>query len=103
MRSERVIGKVIEELGRDKIFVSTKGGYLPADADYKGDVNEWMKKELIEPKIVDFADMTPYGNILTPKYIDWSFNKSLKNLKTDYIDVYFLHNPEDRISNLEWF
>ncbi len=98
MRSERIIGNVIEEVGRNKIFLSTKGGYLPTDADYKGDVNEWVKKELIEPKIIDFEDMTPYGNILTPKYIDWSFNKSLENLKTDNIDVYFLHNPEDQLT-----
>ncbi len=98
MKSEKIIGKVIEEVGRNKIFLSTKGGYLPADADFKGDVNQWIKEELIEPKIIDFSDMTPYGNILTPKYIDWSFNKSLQNLKTDYIDVYFLHNPEDQLT-----
>ncbi len=98
MRSERVIGKVVNDVGREKLFISTKGGYLPSDADYKGDVNEWIKKELIEPEIIDFKDMTPYGNILTPRYIDWSFDKSLENLNTDYIDVYFLHNPEDQLT-----
>jgi aryl-alcohol dehydrogenase-like predicted oxidoreductase len=98
MRSERVIGKVIQEVGRDKIFVSTKGGYLPTDDNFKDDPNKWFKKELIETGIVDIKDMTPYGNVLTPKYIDWSFNKSLENLKTDFIDVYFLHNVEDQLT-----
>ncbi len=98
MRSERVIGKVIEKIGRNKIFVSTKGGYIPSPPDNDIDPKEWFKKELIETGIVDFSDMTPYGNVLTPKYIDWSFEKSLQNLNTDEIDVYFLHNPEDQLN-----
>ncbi len=98
MRSEKVIGKVLSEIERDKVVVSTKGGYLTSDADYKGDPNQWIREELIETGILNPKDMTAYGNVLTPQYIDWAFNKSLSNLSTDYIDVYFLHNPEDQLT-----
>jgi len=37
MKSERVIGKVLSKVGRDKVIVSTKGGYIPYDVDTKID------------------------------------------------------------------
>lgn len=100
MRSERVIGKVLEEIPREKLIISTKGGYIPIDDNYRDDPQGWFKKELLDTGIITQADLTPYGNVLTPRYIDWSFNKSLENLRTSYIDVYFLHNPEDQLNIL---
>jgi aryl-alcohol dehydrogenase-like predicted oxidoreductase len=37
----------------------------------------------------------------TPKYIRFALEKSLERLKTDYIDVYQLHNPPLRLLNRE--
>ncbi len=101
MRSERVIGEVLEEIGRNKVVVSTKGGYIPLDDRYRSDPQGWFKSELIDRGIISKEDITPYGNVLTVKYIDWSFNYSLKNLKTSYIDIYFLHNPEDQLNIMD--
>ncbi len=98
MRSEVVVGKVAKDIGREKLIISTKGGYLTTDFRVNLPVAQWIKETLIDKGILTLKDITEYGNVLTPKYIDWSFNKSLENLDTDYIDIYFLHNPEDQLT-----
>ncbi|WP_297890245.1 aldo/keto reductase [Sulfurihydrogenibium sp.] len=98
MESERTIGEVIKEVGREKLIISTKGGYFPRDKRLNiFDITKYLKENFLEKGIITKEDITPYGNIITPKYIDWSFEKSLQNLNTDYLDVYFLHNPEDQL------
>jgi aryl-alcohol dehydrogenase-like predicted oxidoreductase len=98
MESERVVGEVLKEIGRENLIVSTKGGYFPRDRRLKvSDIAKYLRENFIDTGIVNPEDITPYGNIITPKYIDWSFEKSLENLNTDYIDIYFLHNPEDQL------
>lgn len=93
MESERAIGDVIQEIGREKILLSTKGGYFPQDVRLKvSSVADYIRENFLDRNIFSKEDITPYGNILTPAYIDWSFEKSLENLKTDYVDVFFLHN-----------
>jgi len=98
MRSEVVIGKVAREVGRDRMIISTKGGYLTGDFRSEKKPVEWIKENLIDKGIINISEVTEYGNVLTPSYIDWSFNKSLENLDTEYIDVYFLHNPEEQLT-----
>lgn len=97
MRSEAVIGKVLSEIDRDSVVISTKGGYIAVPYYIDKNPTQWFRKELVLTGIVSPQDITQTGNILTTKYIDWAFNQSLKNLSTDYIDVYFLHNPEDQL------
>lgn len=99
MESERVIGEVLSTTDRKKLVISTKGGYFPRDKRVKiNDITKYLKENFIDKNIVKPEDITPYGNILSPTYINWSFEKSLENLNTDYIDVYFLHNPEDQLT-----
>ena len=101
MKSERVIGKVLREVGREKVIVSTKGGYIPYDADSGEDPKEYFEKNFIKTGIVNLNEMTPQGHYLGREFINWCFEKSLENLKTDYIDVYFLHNPEEQLLYIE--
>lgn len=62
--SEKLIGKTFKGC-RDKIIILTKVGYT----DYLGNSN------------------------FSTKYIIDSLEKSMKRLKTDYIDIYQLHDP----------
>ncbi len=63
---ERVMGDYMEKRGnRHEIVLATKGCHPP------------------------FDNMT--ANRLTPEDIEFDLNESLKNLKTDYTDVWFLH------------
>lgn len=97
MKSERVIGRVLQEVQRDRVVISTKGGYIPYDADSKEDPREYFEENFLKTGIVDLKEMTPQGHYLGKEFINWCFNKSLENMKTNYIDIYFLHNPEEQL------
>ncbi len=97
MKSERVIGRVIEEVGREKLFISTKGGYIPFDAEAGEDPKIFFEENFLKTGLVDPDEMTPQGHYLGGRFIDWCFEKSLENMGTDHIDVYFLHNPEEQL------
>ena len=97
MKSERVIARVMEEVGRDKVFVSTKGGYVPFDADAKEDPKVFFEENFLKRGLIDPNEMTPQGHYLGGEFISWCFDKSKENLKTDVIDLYFIHNPEEQL------
>tara|TARA_X000000950_G_scaffold77238_1_gene96860 strand:- start:1440 stop:2402 length:963 start_codon:yes stop_codon:yes gene_type:complete len=62
--SERVIGSAWGEISRKSIFLATKVGW----------------------------DMGPYSHWYHPKHMKNKIEKSLTNLKTDYIDLLYLHH-----------
>ncbi len=99
MKSERVIGNLIDsgDLNRTDVIISTKGGYIPFDADANVDPREFFEENFIKTGLIDTNEMTPQGHYLGKDFLRWCFDKSLENLKTDYIDVYFLHNPEEQL------
>ncbi len=97
MKSERVVGRVMKKVGREKVFVSTKGGYIPFDADSGEDPKDFFERNFLRTGLVKLEEMTPQGHYLSGEFINWCFERSLKNMETDYIDVYFLHNPEEQL------
>jgi len=98
MKSERDVGVVVNELGRENFIISTKGGYVPYDVELGADPKDYFYENFINTGVINIQEMTPQGHYLGAKFIEWCFNKSLENLQTDYIDIYFLHNPEEQLS-----
>ncbi|MFN7065332.1 MAG: aldo/keto reductase, partial [Aquificaceae bacterium] len=96
MKSERDIGEVLKKVERNKLVISTKGGYVPYDIDSGMDPQDYFYENFISSGIVE--DMTPQGHCLSPSFINWCLEKSLSNMGTSYIDVYFLHNPEEQLN-----
>jgi aryl-alcohol dehydrogenase-like predicted oxidoreductase len=70
--SEELLGKVLKSK-RDRLIVATKVG-------------------------ADFYQGEGFQTF-TPDYIRFALEKSLKRLKTDYVDVYQLHNPPLKLIN----
>ncbi|HEX2592326.1 MAG TPA: aldo/keto reductase, partial [Rhizomicrobium sp.] len=66
--AELVCGKVIAELPRDELIISTKAGYPM-----------WPG---------------PYGDGGSRKYLIASCDQSLKRLGVDYVDVFYHHRPD---------
>jgi len=100
MKSERDVGAVARQLGRENLIISTKGGYVPYDIDLGADPKDYFYENFTNTGIINLQEMTPQGHYLGAKFIEWCFNKSLENLQTHYIDIYFLHNPEEQLSFL---
>ena len=63
-RSESIIGKMWNKISRDDIFLATKLGW----------------------------DKGPYSNWYNPKHMKTNFERSLKNLNSDYVDLIYLHH-----------
>jgi aryl-alcohol dehydrogenase-like predicted oxidoreductase len=66
-RSEKIIGKTVQDY-RDDVILATKVGYNVGEG--------------------------PNQSGLSRKHILSQFKKSLENLKTDFIDIYYLHRPD---------
>lgn len=66
--AEVVCGKIIKEMPRNELLISTKAGFLM-----------WPG---------------PYGEWLSRKYLLSSLDDSLKRLGLDYVDIFYAHRPD---------
>ncbi|MGF7049496.1 aryl-alcohol dehydrogenase-like predicted oxidoreductase [Paenibacillus sp. DS2015] len=70
-RSEQLIGEVLKETGRRQdVVIATKGAH------------KWVDNKIVLDN--------------SPAFLKQSVEDSLKRLKTDYIDLYYIHFPDDR-------
>ncbi|MQS75377.1 aldo/keto reductase [Companilactobacillus halodurans] len=68
-RSEEIIGDVIKDYDRSKLVIATKAAQDP-DNDLK--------------------------NNNSPEFLKDAVDKALKRLKTDYIDIFYIHFPDEK-------
>lgn len=66
--AETVVGKVLREMPRDELIISSKAGY-----------RMWAG---------------PYGDGLSKKYLVASLDQSLRRLGLDYVDIFYAHRPD---------
>lgn len=104
-RSERCIGtalKILERKGiaRDEMILCTKGGYLTPDGSMPADPNRYFFEEYLQKVVFSAKDIAAGSHCMTPRFLENQLNRSLKNLQTDCIDVYYLHNPETQLSEV---
>lgn len=102
-RSERSIGAALAALAergfaREEIVICTKGGYLPFDGAPPRDVRQYVEDNFVKPGIASFADIAGGSHCMTPRYLENQLEQSLRNMKLDCVDVYYLHNPESQLA-----
>lgn len=105
-RSERAIGRALQNLaekafGREEIFISTKGGYLPFDGAPPGDVRQYFEENFVEPGIATFDDLVGGSHCMTPDYLESQLNQSLRNMNLETIDLFYIHNPEMQLDEVD--
>jgi L-glyceraldehyde 3-phosphate reductase len=66
--AERVVGKILRDMPRDELIISSKAGYTM-----------WPG---------------PYGDGLSKKYLVASLDQSLQRLGLDYVDIFYAHRPD---------
>jgi len=104
-RSERSIGAALEKLAakgfaREEIVLCTKGGYLTPDGTMPADPNEYFFREYIQAGIFRAEDIAAGSHCMTQKFLKDQLGRSLKNLRVECIDIYYLHNPETQLSEI---
>jgi aryl-alcohol dehydrogenase-like predicted oxidoreductase len=105
-RSERTIGRTLaaliqeQALCRDEVIVCTKGGYLPFDNAVPDDPARYLVETVLNPGLASYDDIVAGCHCLAPSYLDHALNTSLRNLRVETIDAYYLHNPEQQLDEV---
>jgi len=102
-RSERSIGRALKTLtaehgiSREQLVICTKGGYLPFDGAPPRNLREYVNETFVKPGIASFDDFVGGSHCMTPSYLQNQLEQSLRNMGVEYVDVYYVHNPESQL------
>jgi len=108
-RSERVIGETLARLvaagaiARDEVVVATKGGYIPFDGHPPRTRAQWrqyLEETLFRPGIARPEEIVGGVHCLAPRYLEHQLEMSLRNLRLEAVDIYYLHNPEHQLEEV---
>ena len=100
-RSEKVIGSILNKIDRSKIVLSTKVGFLPFEKKEPQHYDQYFKDRFINSGIINIDNVYGDWQSFHPDYIEWQLNESLKRLNTDYVDIYYLHNPDELLEYID--
>ena len=96
--SEALIGKAFGNK-RDKVIITTKVGFLPSSlSTHAKKLIPFLgnARKLIMPLKKNLKRLSKKNQNFSTDHIRQSIEKSLTRLKTDYIDIYLLHNPPSK-------
>ena len=105
-KSERAIGRALSRAfsegtaTRDEVFVSTKGGYLPHDAEDPRDPRRYVREEF-EACGASSSEIAAGVHCMAPAYLSDQLEKTRRNLGLATIDLYYLHNVETQLSAVD--
>jgi aryl-alcohol dehydrogenase-like predicted oxidoreductase len=106
-KSERAVGRAlasaIEGGGvlRDEVFVATKGGYFPHDADDPREPRRYVRETFLDPGIAAPAEIAQACHCMAPRYLADQLERSRANIGLATIDLYYLHNIETQRSAVD--
>lgn len=106
-RSERAIGAALRalvaagKLARDGVLVATKGGFLPGDGVAPARPEAYFAETYVRPGILAPEDLVAGSHCLAPRYLADQLERSLTNLGLTTVDLYYLHNPETQLQEVD--
>ena len=106
-KSERAIGRALANAfreglaARDEVFVSTKGGFLPHDADDPRPPRRYFQEEFVASGLAPADAVAQDCHCMAPAYLRDQIARSRANLGLETIDLYYLHNPETQLGAVD--
>lgn len=106
-RSERSIGAALRsligagELAREEVVIATKGGFIPYDGSMPADPDTYLLDTYVRPGVLQPRDVVGRCHCMTPRYLADQIDRSRRNLDVETIDVYYVHNPEMQLSEVD--
>lgn len=106
-RSERNFGSALKELigageiRRDEIMVCTKGGFIPFNGVAPAHPSAYFQKTYVETGVLKPEEVVQGCHAMTPRYLEDQLARSLENLGLETIDLYYVHNPETQLSEID--
>ncbi|HSE97171.1 MAG TPA: aldo/keto reductase, partial [Blastocatellia bacterium] len=105
-RSERAIGAALKQLfdsgkaARDEIIIATKGGFIPFDGEPPRDARGWVIENIINTGAARPEDLVG-SHCMAASYLEHQMSQSLRNLGLETIDIYYIHNPESQLDQID--
>jgi len=105
--SEQEIGEALMELfdegkvQRESLIITSKAGFLPLEFPFPENPYTWIKNNVIEKNLATSEEIVIDQHCMSPEYLRWSVEQSLKNLHLNTLDILFLHNPETQLGYVE--
>ena len=105
-KSERSIGRALAQAfaagaagaaAREEVFVSTKGGYLPHDADDPRPPRRYVQDTFLASGVAPPDEIARGVHCMAPAYLRDQIDRSRSNLDLETIDLYYLHNVETQL------
>ena len=105
MRSEVSLGKALaqafqEGWKRDEVIVSSKGGFIPFDGQPPADPQAYFRESYVEKGLCSPGEIVAGCHCTSPTYLRDQLERSLENLGLSTIDIYYVHNPETQLAEL---
>jgi aryl-alcohol dehydrogenase-like predicted oxidoreductase len=106
-RSERSIGQALHDVtssgrvAKDEVVIATKAGYLSFDGAPPTNPREYFTDTFVRPGIIGPGDLIAGSHCMTPRYLQHQLDQSLGNLGVHTIDIFYLHNPETQLSEID--
>jgi len=106
-RSERSLGAAFaaltksSALSREEVVVATKGGFISFDGGWPANPQAWIEKTIFKPGLAAPEEIVADCHCLSPRYIDHEFEASRSNLGLESIDIYYIHNPETQLKDVD--
>ena len=106
-KSERAIGRALAaafaegRARRDEVFVSTKGGFLPHDADDPRPARRYASETFVATGLASAEDVALGCHCMAPAYLRDQVARSRANLGLETIDLYYLHNVETQLGAVD--
>ena len=106
-RSERAIRTALAAavdrglVKRDEVVVATKGGFTAFDGAVPPDPRAWFTRTYLDTGIVGPEDVVAGSHCMAPRYLLDQLDRSRANLGLETIDVYYVHNPETQLGEVD--
>lgn len=106
-KSEREVGEALAELKdihwilREELFICTKAGFIPLDFPFPQNPYEWIEENMLIPNRAQKEEIIIDQHCLSPMFLRWSLEQSLKNMQVGCVDVFYIHNPEMQLGYVD--
>lgn len=102
-RSERAAGRALAQgiVARDEVLVASKAGFLPFDGARPADAAAYFRATYLEPGLIPPGELVANCHSIAPRFLADQLARSRANLGLATIDVYYVHNPETQLDELD--
>jgi aryl-alcohol dehydrogenase-like predicted oxidoreductase len=106
-QSERSVGAALRSaidakaVTREEVVLATKGGFIPRDARVPADAATYVSETYVRTGIVEASDVVGQCHCLAPRFLANQIETSRRNLGVETIDVYYVHNPEMQLAEVD--